>query len=142
MPQEHERGLGGWQEEWETLPEIFKIAAGALHQMTVVIVGLEVNTTRMRANIDQTNGLIMAEAVAMTLAAHLGKIEAHRIVEHACNKAMQESRHLREVLADEPLIQTRISAPELKKLMNPANYLGETQSFIDGVLAATDKNEK
>ena len=142
MPQEHERGLGGWHAEWETLPEIFKLAAGALHQMTVVIVGLEVNTTRMRANIDQTNGLIMAEAVAMTLAAHLGKIEAHRIVEHACNKAMQESRHLREVLADEPLIQTRISAPELKKLMNPANYLGETQSFIDGVLAAADKNEK
>ena len=57
-------------------------------------------------------------------------------------KAMQESRHLREVLADEPLIQTRISAPELEKLMNPANYLGETQSFIDGVLAAADKNEK
>ena len=142
MPQEHERGLGGWHAEWETLPEIFKLAAGALHQMTVVIVGLEVNTTRMRANIDQTNGLIMAEAVAMALAAHLGKIEAHRIVEHACNKAMQESRHLREVLADEPLIQTRISAPELEKLMNPANYLGATQSFIDGVLAAADKNEK
>lgn len=142
MPQEHERGLGGWHAEWETLPEIFKLAAGALHQMTVVIVGLEVNTTRMRANIDQTNGLIMAEAVAMALAAHLGKIEAHRIVEHACNKAMQESRHLREVLADEPLIQTRISAPELEKLLNPANYLGATQSFIDGVLAAADKNEK
>ena len=78
MPQEHERGLGGWQAEWETLPEIFKIAAGALHQMTVVIVGLEINVKRMRANLDQTNGLIMAEAVAMALSAHLGKLEAHQ----------------------------------------------------------------
>lgn len=142
MPQEHERGLGGWQAEWETLPEIFKLASGALNHMTTVMAGLEINVKRMRTNLDQTNGLIMAEAVAMALSAHLGKLEAHRIVEHACNKAMQESRHLREVLADEPLIQTRISAPELEKLLNPANYLGATQSFIDGVLAAAVKNEK
>src|SRR5690349_6566118 len=30
MVQEHERGLGGWHAEWETLPEIFRLAAGAL----------------------------------------------------------------------------------------------------------------
>ena len=29
MPQEHERGLGGWQAEWETLPELVHLAAGA-----------------------------------------------------------------------------------------------------------------
>jgi 3-carboxy-cis,cis-muconate cycloisomerase len=136
MPQEHERGLGGWQAEWETLPEIFKLTSGALNDMTVVIAGLEVNADRMAANLNQSNGLIMAEAVTMTLAAHLGKHEAHRIVEHACNKAIKESRHLREILAEEPLIQTRISAVELEKLMDPSHYLGATQQFIDRVLAA------
>ncbi|HEX7954357.1 MAG TPA: 3-carboxy-cis,cis-muconate cycloisomerase, partial [Burkholderiales bacterium] len=30
MVQEHERGLGGWQAEWETLPEICMLTAGAL----------------------------------------------------------------------------------------------------------------
>ena len=30
MVQEHERGLGGWHAEWETLPEICLLAAGAL----------------------------------------------------------------------------------------------------------------
>src|SRR5262249_58584476 len=29
MPPEHERGLGGWQAEWETLPELVMLAAGA-----------------------------------------------------------------------------------------------------------------
>lgn len=135
-PQEHERGLGGWQAEWDTLPEIFTLASDALDHMTTVIVGLEVTVERMRANLDQTKGLIMAEAVATALATHLGKLKAHRIIEHACNKAIKESRHLREILAEEPLIQTQITAAELEKLMNPANYLGATQQFIDRVLAA------
>jgi 3-carboxy-cis,cis-muconate cycloisomerase len=135
MPQEHERGLGGWQAEWETLPEIFKLASSALNHMTAVITALEVNADRMATNLNQSNGLIMAEAVTMALAAHLGKLEAHRIVEHACNKAIKESRHLCEILAQEPLIQTRISAAELEKLLDPAHYLGATQQFIDRVLA-------
>src|SRR6202161_3717476 len=39
MVQEHERGLGGWHAEWETLPEIFLLAAGALAHMAHVVDG-------------------------------------------------------------------------------------------------------
>jgi 3-carboxy-cis,cis-muconate cycloisomerase len=46
MPQEHERGLGGWQAEWETLPEILRLAAGALWQMAEVAEGLELDPDR------------------------------------------------------------------------------------------------
>ena len=138
MAQEHERGLGGWQAEWETLPEIAFLAASALNHVTAVIAGLEVEADRMTTNLNQSNGLIMAEAVAMALAPHLGKLEAHRIVEHACNKAIKESRHLRAILAEEPLIQSHVPAAELEKLMYPANYLGATQQFIDRVLAAAN----
>ena len=138
MPQEHERGLGGWQAEWETLPEIATLTFSALNHMTAVIAGLEIKADRMATNLNQSSGLIMAEAVAMALAAHLGKLESHRIVEHACNKAIKESRHLREILAEEPLIQTQITAAELEKLMDPTHYLGATQQFIDRVLAAAN----
>ena len=138
MPQEHERGLGGWQAEWETLPEIATLTFSALNHMTAVIAGLEIKADRMATNLNQSSGLIMAEAVAMAPAAHLGKLEAHRIVEHACNKAIKESRHLREILAEEPLIQTQITAAELEKLMDPTHYLGATQQFIDRVLAAAN----
>ena len=139
MPQEHERGLGGWQAEWETLPEIATLTFDALNHMTAVITGLEINTDHMTTNLNQSNGLIMAEAVAMVLAAHLGKLEAHRLVEHACVKAIKESRHLREILAEESLIQTQITAAELEKLMDPARYVGATQQFIDRVLAAANE---
>jgi len=68
MPQEHERGLGNWHAEWETLPEICMLCAGALDHLTQAIEGLEVDPKRMRRNLDITQGLIVAEAVSAALA--------------------------------------------------------------------------
>ena len=139
MPQEHERGLGGWQAEWETLPEIFRLASDALKEMNDVAAGLEVNAERMRSNLDQSNGLVMAEAVTMALATHVGKSESHRVVEQACAKAIQESRHLRGILLEDEIVQAHIAPSDLEKLMDPANYLGVTQQFIDCVLSTAEK---
>lgn len=142
MPQEHERGLGGWQAEWDTLPEIAILADGALSRMTEVMVGLEVDSQRMKANLERTNGLIMAEAVTMALGAHVGRLKAHEAIEQACQYAINESRPLRDVLAQDPLIQTHFNGQELENLMNPDNYLGATQQFIDRVLNAASDNKK
>ena len=142
MPQEHERGLGGWQAEWETLPEIFRLASDALKQMNDVISGLEVDANRMRSNLDRGNGLIMAESVAMALAKHVGKSESHRLVEQACAKAIQESRHLNEILLADKTVRAHISPTDLETLTDPVNYLGATQQFIDRVLSAAENTKK
>lgn len=142
MPQEHERGLGGWQAEWDTLPEIALLTAGALSRMTEVIVGLEIDVQRMKANLERTNGLIMAEAVTMALGAHIGRLKAHAVIEQACHRAINESRYLGDALAQEPLLQTHLNSQELEQLMNPDNYLGATQQFIDRVLSAVVDNNK
>jgi len=83
MVQEDERGLGNWHAEWETLPEIFRLTAGALHQMATIVPHLEVDAARMKLNLDATQGLIFAEAVSMALASHIGKSAAHTLVEAA-----------------------------------------------------------
>src|SRR5881394_3572701 len=88
MPQEHERGLGGWQAEWEVLPEIMVLAAGALAQMRQIIAGLRVDTERMRANLEVTRGLIYAESVSGALAKKIGRAAAHALVERACRRAV------------------------------------------------------
>ena len=41
----------------------------------------EVDSERMRLNIDATHGLIMAEAVSIALGAKIGKPEANKLVE-------------------------------------------------------------
>jgi 3-carboxy-cis,cis-muconate cycloisomerase len=51
LPQEHERGLGGWQAEAPVLADLFAVAHGALAAMLGVVEGLEVHTGRMAANL-------------------------------------------------------------------------------------------
>ena len=83
MVQEQERALGGWQAEWETLPEIASLTSAALNQLREVTSGLSVDAARMRSNIDITQGLIMAEAVSLALAQHMGRAVAHELIEEA-----------------------------------------------------------
>jgi 3-carboxy-cis,cis-muconate cycloisomerase len=136
MPQEQERGLGGWHAEWETLPEIFLLASGALHHMADAAAGLTLDTERMRANIDATRGLVMAEAVTMALAERIGKHEAHDLVESACRRALAESAHLRDVLAREPSVTAQLTPEALDRLFAPESYLGMAERFVERVLAA------
>ncbi|KQY29970.1 3-carboxy-cis,cis-muconate cycloisomerase [Caulobacter sp. Root487D2Y] len=51
LPQEHERGLGGWQIEGPVLADLFQLAHGALAVMAPVIEGLEIDVERMAANL-------------------------------------------------------------------------------------------
>ena len=51
LPQEHERGLGGWQAEGPVLAELFCVTHGALAAMAAVAEGLEIRPDRMAANL-------------------------------------------------------------------------------------------
>ncbi len=96
IPQEHERGLGGWHAEWETLPDIVSLAGGAVKTMAEIAPHLDVDAERMQRNLEATRGLIFAEAATMALAKDLGKQAAHELVETACNRVREENRHLRD----------------------------------------------
>jgi len=137
MPQEQERGLGGWHAEWETLPELVRVSGGALHRAEEMIAGLEVDAERMRQNLEITHGLIYAEAVAMALSAQMGKRAAHELLEKASRKALLERKHLRDVLAGDPEISSRLNPTELAQLFDPMKYLGMSSRFVDRVLATS-----
>lgn len=139
MVQEHERALGGWQAEWETLPEIMRLCAGALEQMQQIISGLTVDEARMRANLEITRGQIMAEAVTLALGAKIGRLQAHQLVEKACHRASAQGLHLGDILRDDPAIQSDLSASELARLLDPANYLGQSDAFVERVLQAYEQ---
>jgi 3-carboxy-cis,cis-muconate cycloisomerase len=136
MVQEQERGLGNWHAEWETLPEICLLAAGALGQMTQVMEGLETDARRMRLNLDATRGLIMAEAVSSALAAKLGRQAAHELVEAACRRAVEQDGSLRDVLERDTKLAAHLSTAELDRLFDPENNLGVAEQLVDRVLAA------
>ena len=135
MVQEHERGLGGWHAEWETLPELASLAAGSLRQMAEAVEGLEVDAARMRANLDETRGAILAEAAAMALAARIGRPQAHELVERASRRALEMGRKLQDVLGEDPAVSQHLSPRDLAAVFEPRHYLGQSVAFIDRVLA-------
>jgi 3-carboxy-cis,cis-muconate cycloisomerase len=140
MVQEDERGLGDWHAEWETLPEIFRLTAGALHQMATIVPHLEVDVARMRRNLEATQGLIFAEGVSMAMGNHIGKSAAHTLVEEASRQARASGMHLRDVLAQDPAVTERLTSEELDRLFAPENYLGVAEELVDRVIGASRKH--
>jgi 3-carboxy-cis,cis-muconate cycloisomerase len=141
MPQEHERGLGGWHAEWETLPEIVSLAAGAVHAMAEIAPRLEVDPERMRQNLEATRGLIFAETVTMALAQRIGKAKAHKLVEAACEESRKSGRHLRDVIREDAAIGKDISTGDLDGLFDARKYLGMAEEFVERVVAASEKSK-
>lgn len=135
MQQEHERGMGGWHAEWEALPELLMLCGGALATAVSLVDGWSVDTARMRANLDITHGLIMAEAVTMALGEAMGRLDAHRLVEARCRDAVAQQRELHDVLRDDADVARVLDAEALARLMDPQHYLGAALAFVDRVLA-------
>ena len=139
MVQEHERGLGGWHAEWMALPELVNLTAGAISQMADTMASLEVDADRMKANLEKTRGLIMAEAVMLSLGSKLGRLAAHERVEAACRLAVTGGRHLRQVLAEDPVVTAQLDTLDFDRLFDPQNYIGAATALVDRVLAARRK---
>ncbi|WP_213953588.1 3-carboxy-cis,cis-muconate cycloisomerase [Variovorax sp. dw_954] len=62
MPQEHERALGAWQAELAEWPQLLMSAHGSVRALATALPGLQVDATRMRANIDRLRAELPQEA--------------------------------------------------------------------------------
>ena len=138
MAQEHERGLGQWQAEWETVPEAFRRTAAALAYSAEIAEQLEVDPARMKANLDASLGLPMAEAVSMALAPKMGKSKAHNLLREAADRALQDMRPLSDVLKQLPEVTAHLNSVEIDRLLDPRSYLGSAKQFVERVLGGPD----
>ena len=136
MVQDHERALGARHAEWLAIPEIFQLCAGALERANDVLENMQVNPEAMQRNLESTQGLIMAEAVMMSLAGKIGRLTAHHLVEQACQQAIEQQTHLKNILSNLDEVKEHFSAQALDELFKPESYLGNIQMQIDSVLNA------
>src|SRR6266567_668425 len=145
--QEHQRAAGAWHSEWQPLTHLLTLAASAASWSTDMLESLEIDPVRMRANLDATHGLPMAERVAKLLTPALGRLPAHDLIAEASAAATTKNISLAEaLLADETsaaaLASAGINATELQSALQPESYLGATNEFIKRALtahAAADK---
>ena len=138
MPQEHERGVGGWQAERDAIPELVTTVAEAAEAMADALQRLVIDPDRMQANLELTRGLILAEAIAMRLAPSLGRAEAHALADEACRRAALEKRPLGDVLAENPAVTAVLPPDEIARTLTPERYLGSARTFVMDALKEHD----
>ena len=135
MVGDHERASGAWQIEWIAVPEIFCLSAAILAHTRALASGLRVDRERMRANLDATRGLVMAEAVTMALAPQLGRHRAHHLVSEMSKQVIATGRPLADLLAENAEIARHLDRAAIVRLTDPATYLGVAGEMVDRVLA-------
>jgi adenylosuccinate lyase len=137
MVADFERASGPWHLEWVAIPESFVMAVGALHQAEFVLAGLEVSKTQMAANLALSKGLIVGEAVMMSLANHMGRQNAHDVVYKACKETIELGGDvtLLQTLKKDQRVLDAITTEELESLCDPMNYMGSSQRMVDSILS-------
>lgn len=135
MVQDHERATGQWHVEWHALPTAFIVASGGLAAAADVLEGLEVRPEAMRKVLDTTKGLIVAEAVMMGLAPHIGRQVAHDVVYDCCRKALAGEASFLDALMEEKAISDVLDRASVEALTKPENYLGEAPEMVRRLLA-------
>ncbi len=101
------------------------IATGdMLSRLLEVMLGLHLNPTRMRANLDLGGGLIMAEAVMLDLGAAIGRQHAHDAVYDAAQAAFTASQSFSDLLAADPRVTAHMTTQQIGRLLDPTAYTG------------------
>jgi 3-carboxy-cis,cis-muconate cycloisomerase len=134
MAQEHERAAGGWHAEWAPLRELLVATGSAAAWLAESLRSLRVDPQRMRADLELTGGLLLAERITTALRPTLGRLAAHDLVETACQRAASRQRTLLDELLDTPAVVEALGAERIGDLLDPVGYLGSTQEFIERAL--------
>ena len=85
-------------------------------------------------NLNQTNGLILAESVMMTIAPKLGRQIAHDLVYDCCRKSITDNVNLLEALMMDKNISKNFRREEIEFCLNPKNYLGAAPTMAEELL--------
>lgn len=129
MPQEHERGVGGWQAEAATVASVVQTTGAALAAMAGVVERLSVDPERMRENIAATHGLVFAERAMMLLAPALGREAAGRLIAAAVDAAARGGESFVAALTANAEVVSTLTADDLSSLGTPEAYLGVAEQF-------------
>ncbi len=102
------------------------LAGDILVRLREVMQGLKLNPDRMRSNLDIGQGLIMAEALMLSLGAQIGRQEAHDVVYDAAQEAGQGHGDFAALLGADERVTKHLSTEQIQGMLDPAAYTGES----------------
>jgi adenylosuccinate lyase len=126
----HERDLANSSAERFLIPHAFVLLDEIVRDMANVFANLEVNADKMRANL-ASHREVMAESVMLKLVEKgLGRQEAHEAV----RRASMTGQDFEKALLGDAEISSKMSAAELRAVLDPANYTGMSGATVDRAL--------
>ncbi len=96
-----------------------------LSRMETMLEGLQVNEARMRQNLDLSGGLIMGEALMLSLGANIGRQGAHDAIYEAAQAAATTNETFQSLLAKDDTVRAHMSTDQIAELLDPTAYTGQ-----------------
>ena len=138
-----ERPSGSWHVEWQALRSLLRLTGGAAAKLAELSVGLHVHTQAVARNLAAAGPLVVSEkimaVVAPLLDRHLsanGLPGTGKDIIAGAVAGSQASGEPFEELLRRAVPVSVLSDAELKSILDPAEYLGETAVLIERITAA------
>ena len=133
MIQEHERDMTFWQTEWQYLSEMCLILSAALKMMSQVMDQMIIHEENIKHNLNMTNGLIVSERVMLDLGRYIGRQNAHEVIYEDAQESFNNNRLFLEVLLEDERVTKSVDKVTLKKMLDPAKYIGSCVQMVNEV---------
>ncbi len=120
----HERDISHSSAERVIVPDACLALDYAMHVLTGVLEGLQVDRERMRANIDLTGGLIYSQRALLALVeAGMDRQEAYKIVQVAAMQSWHDGVPFRVLLSADPHVAATLTPSEIEDLFDLSYHL-------------------
>ncbi len=127
----HERDISHSSVERVIAPDSTILVDFMLARLTKVMDGLDINTERMRANLDLSHGLYNSQDVMIALVREgMKREEAYRIVQAKAMESWKQGRSFFDVLSEEPQITSRLDEAKLKKLFDVKHHTAHVDEIF------------
>ncbi len=121
----HERDISHSSAERVIWPDAFHVAVYMLNKMIYIVENMQVNTEKMKENLEITRGLVYSQRILLDLVERFGlsREEAYAIVQENAMACWKGQKPFSEFLMEDERVRLRISSEELAELFEPDYYL-------------------
>jgi len=125
IPLWHERDLTNSSAERIIIPEVCILTDYIINLAIDLLKNLEFNYENIKRNLNLTGGLELSEAVMIELTKKgVGRQEAHELVRKCAMECYETKKNFFTVLVESKEIGRFLSEAEIRRIMNPENYIG------------------
>ncbi len=127
----HERDISHSSVERVILPDALTLAVYMARQATRLAEGLVIHRERALENLlVGSRGLVFSQSVLLAMVeSGRARDDAYRVVQRDARRAVEEGRHLREVVADDD--EVGLDAQTLERVFDPARLLAHQHRFLE-----------